>query len=87
VLIPPADPALWGYTKNPGDVALARINTTAASPFTLHLVGQRNKEHPVEIPPELVNVVEFHENLLYPDFYELLANMVSHSAESCQVTG
>lgn len=52
------------------------------SPFKLHLVGQRNPERPVNVPVELQNVVLYHEAIMYPEYYTLIANAVSLSESS-----
>lgn len=47
------------------------------SPFTLHLVGQVNPEHVVIVPTELRDVVQIHQNLPYPQFYQFITKAVS----------
>jgi len=43
------------------------------SPFQLHLVGSGGRQF--EVPPELDNVVVFHSDLDYTQFFDTLARM------------
>lgn len=73
-----SDPKLWGYESYAEDgAAVPLMPVEGLSPFQLHLVGQRNKERPINVPVELQNVVFYHEKLSYPDYYTLIANCVS----------
>ncbi|ORY35900.1 hypothetical protein BCR39DRAFT_512928 [Naematelia encephala] len=65
-----ANPSNWGWKY---DSALEKfVQDSSGSPFTLHLLGRRNEQHPVEIKKEIEDVVHIHPDLSYPQFYEFL---------------
>ncbi|TYJ57962.1 hypothetical protein B9479_001320 [Cryptococcus floricola] len=63
-------PAMWGWYGLEGSPLRPLLDS---SPFTLHLVGQINQQHPVVIPVELRDVVQIHYDLPYPEFYQLIS--------------
>ncbi|WVQ74319.1 hypothetical protein IAR50_003918 [Cryptococcus sp. DSM 104548] len=66
-------PAMWGYSGLEGS-PFRPLSGVDSSPFTLHLVGQINPQHPLVIPVELKDVVHIHYDLPYPEFYQLISD-------------
>ncbi|KAF7974649.1 hypothetical protein HWV62_11526 [Athelia sp. TMB] len=65
------DPRTWGYRPaHDGSPSLVE-DTSLSNPFKLHLVGHGW----LDIPEELRNVVVFHNDLGYREFYDVMASM------------
>ncbi|KAH6914690.1 hypothetical protein BKA70DRAFT_1368586 [Coprinopsis sp. MPI-PUGE-AT-0042] len=64
----PAEPQLWGYMKSADGASIVEDKSLDQPPFKLHLVGSGS----IEVPKELQNLVVFHTDLSYPDFYRLM---------------
>jgi hypothetical protein len=63
------NPAVWGYLPlNDGESYVHDINL---DPFKLHLVGSGE----IDVPPELENILVFHKDLNYRDYYDVMAGM------------
>ncbi|KZP07911.1 hypothetical protein FIBSPDRAFT_272137 [Athelia psychrophila] len=63
-------PRMWGYHPSV-DGSPFTEDTRVADPFKLHLVGHGW----IDIPNELKNVIVFHAELKYHDFYNVMASM------------
>jgi len=67
-----ADPYAWGYLpledSSPSFLPDTTINNP---PFKLHLVGSGW----IDVPTELKNLIIFHTNLNYSEFYSVMSNM------------
>ncbi|KAH6914689.1 hypothetical protein BKA70DRAFT_1510095 [Coprinopsis sp. MPI-PUGE-AT-0042] len=66
-----AEPQLWGYTRSADGASIIEDESHETPPFKLHLVGSGS----IDIPKELQNIVVFHTDLSYPDFYRLMSGM------------
>jgi len=67
----PEDPYSWGYSPLVDSPSFLQDTTLAEPPFKLHLVGSGW----IDVPIELKNVVVFHTNLNYADFYAVMSGM------------
>ncbi|KZP29682.1 hypothetical protein FIBSPDRAFT_815775 [Athelia psychrophila] len=65
------DPQLWGYITPAYDSPSFVEDKDVADPFKLHIVGHGWLDRPVE----LKNIVVFHDNLGYSEFYDTMASM------------
>ena len=68
---PVDDSQTWGYrSADDGSPSLVE-DTSLSNPFKLHLVGHGW----LDVPEELKNVVVFHNDLGYREFYDVMASM------------
>jgi hypothetical protein len=65
------NPANWGYHPLGNGSSFIPDTSLVDPPFKLQLVGHGW----VDIPPELKNVVAFHVNLNYSEYYDVMAGM------------
>jgi len=66
------DPGAWGYLPlGPGRGEYIQNPQASEEPFTLHLVGHGE----LDVPKELSQVVNFHLDLDYADFYAVMQSM------------
>jgi hypothetical protein len=65
------NPANWGYHPLGNGSSFIPDTSLVDPPFKLQLVGHGW----VDIPPELKNVVAFHVNLNYTEYYDVMAGM------------
>lgn len=61
---------MWGYHPSVDGSSFIE-DLSVADPFKLHLVGHGW----IDIPNELKNVIVFHAELSYHDFYDVVASM------------
>jgi hypothetical protein len=62
---------LWGYIRSADATTFVEDESLEQPPFKLHLVGSGD----LDVPMELTNLVVFHTDLSYPDFYHLMSRM------------
>lgn len=65
------DPHLWGYRTSHDSPSLVE-DEDLSDPFKLHLVGHGGD---LGIPQELENVIVYHRDLDYREFYDTMASM------------
>ncbi|KAF9542624.1 hypothetical protein CPC08DRAFT_439036 [Agrocybe pediades] len=66
------DPLVWGYERLGSSRSfLPHTALVNEPPFQLHLVGSGS----LDVPAELENIVVFHTDLNYKDFYEVMGGM------------
>jgi len=74
------DLASWGYYQEGTNTSWLPLGDnldswTSSEPFSIHLLGSITKGHEPEVPVELENVVKYHGNIEYVEYYQLLASM------------
>ncbi|KAF8340786.1 hypothetical protein F5887DRAFT_888634 [Amanita rubescens] len=65
------DPKAWGYLPLENHSSYLPDPDLPDQPFKLHLIGSGW----LDVPPELKNIIVFHINLNYTQFYNLMATM------------
>lgn len=65
------DPKAWGYLPLENHSSFIPDPDLSDQPFKLHLVGSGS----LDVPLKLKNVIVFHVNLNYTQFYDLMSTM------------
>lgn len=72
-----ADPAEWGYRAAMTGAVVTYVSAEDPErpPVTLHLIGSLAPTAELEVPDAIRDIVVIHSDLLYLEFYKVLASM------------